>query len=150
MSYVVCLCIGLLLTLNCSTTEMSDAKSLINPSTISLKIGQESVLQFTGEVPATVTIKFNEIKEGRCALVNCPSCYGGYAYAYLSVTVNDVKEDISLSRISCVTTENATFKNPLVSSQVVNRVRIGMADLTEYTGDNKREDYTVKLLLSTQ
>lgn len=139
------------LALLCCGNEDTMVLPTSGSTTVDLRLGQEKTLTTAGESSKVIKIKFRDLREGRCAEQNCPSCYGGYVHTYFDISVNNAQDSLHLTRISCVKVENPNFEQPvaLVDRAEVLGLRIGLARITDYTGNNDKKNYSVQLLIST-
>ena len=116
------------------------------PTTISIKLGQEQTVTIDGPAPKVLTVKLLDIDDRRCTGIECQTCYGGYLYAYISVAGTTSTDQLTLSRISCVSIPTATFDNPLIYRKEIQGMRIGLFTVSEMQRD--KGDYDVQLLVT--
>lgn len=114
---------------------------------ISLDINEEKTINppTNSEVSKPISIKFVEVKEGRCAVEQCSACYGGYVNIFLTVKVGDVTDSLSLSRISCIGNDDLKAGNPLLDKKTIQGLSVGLINVSELRQSNPISKYNVKL-----
>lgn len=116
---------------------------------VNLNLGEEkSLTRSVGDVPKQpVVIKFIDVKEGRCATENCISCYGGYVRVTFTVKSGTITDSLTLSRISCIGTDDLKPGNQLFDQKEVLGLNIGLANVSELSNVRPINLYNVKLLI---
>lgn len=116
---------------------------------ISLEINEEKTIDppTNSEVNKPISIKFVEVKEGRCAVEQCSSCYGGYVNVILIVKVGDTTDSLSLSRISCIGSDDLKAGNPLLDKKTIQGLSVGLINVSELSQSNPISKYNIKLLI---
>lgn len=104
------------------------------------------VITDSTKVSRSVTVKFIDIKEGRCPQENCELCYGGYATVKIFVQSGTTGDTLLLNRVSCIT-DDSKPGNPLFIAHQLQGLSIGLSNLSPFQKSHPIKTYSVKLLI---